>query len=388
MELLKLRVSYGKVGNDDIGNYAARQYYVSQNLLGMEGLVRGNIGNPYLKWESVEKLNAGLDVSFLQERLNISADVFSNRTTDMLTIEPVETVSGFKSVITNNGAMRTRGFELAINGRMVDRVLKWDMGLNLSTYKNEMTKIPGDRILTSYAGATFLTEKGLAANLFYGYKTNGVYTSDVEAQNWGLMYVNGNGIKSPFSGGDIRFTDRNGDHVIDENDRQVIGNPNPSLTGMFSNMFYWKRWELDAMITFSSGNDIYNYTRANIESMKDAGNQSLAMVNRWKADGQVTDIPRVELGDPHGNARFSDRWIEDGSYLRLRTLSVTYSLPLKRGAIKYVKISAAGNNVFTLTHYLGYDPEFSASGSLFTQGIDVGLEPQFRTIQLGVRIGL
>lgn len=380
IELLKLRVSYGKVGNDDIGNYAARQYYVSQNLLGMQGLVRGNIGNPYLKWESVEKLNAGVDVSFLHERLNISADVFSNRTKDMLMVEPVESVTGFKSIITNNGGMQTHGFELAINSRIVDRVLKWDMGLNLATYKNKITKIPGDRILTTYADATYLTEKGQAANLFYGYKTNGVFTSDAEAQSAGLI--------TPFKGGDMRFIDKNGDHVIDENDRQVIGNPNPSFTGMFSNMLSFKRWELDAIFTFISGNDIYNYTRANIESMKDAGNQSLAMVNRWRADGQVTDIPRAVWGDPAGNARFSDRWIEDGSYLRLRTLSLTYSLPLKRGAIKYVKISAAGNNVFTLTHYLGYDPEFSASGSLFTQGIDVGLEPQFRTIQLGVRIGL
>jgi len=386
IELLKLRVSYGKVGNDDIGNYAARQYYVSQNLLGMEGLVRGNIGNPYLKWESVEKLNAGVDVSLLQERLNISADIFSNRTRDMLIVEPVQTVTGFKSMITNNGAMRTRGFELALNGRVVDRMLKWDMGLNLATCKNKITKIPGDRILTTYAGATYLTEKGQAANLFYGYKTSGVFTSDAAAA--GMMYINANGIATPFKGGDIRFADKNGDHVIDDNDRQVIGNPNPSLTGMFSNRLSFKRWELDAIIIFISGNDIYNYTRANIESMKDAGNQSQAMVNRWRADGQITDIPRAAWGDPAGNARFSDRWIEDGSYLRLRTLSVTYSWSLKHSAIKYVKVSASGNNVFTLTHYLGYDPEFSASGSLFAQGIDVGLEPQFRTIQLGVRIGL
>lgn len=388
IEALKLRASYGRVGNDDIGNYAARQYYISQDLLGLEGLVRGNIGNPYLKWETVEKINAGLDASFLNERLNVSVDVFRNTTTDMLTIEPVETVTGFKSVITNNSAMKTHGFELAVNGRIVNRMLKWDMGLNLATYKNEITKIPGNRILTSYANATILTEKGSAANLFYGYRTNGVFTSDEEARNSGLLNVRSDGTTAPFTGGDIRFVDSNGDHLIDDDDRQVIGNPNPSLTGMFSNMFSWKRWSFDAVFTFSKGNDIYNYTRAGIESMSDAGNQSLAMVNRWRTDGQITDIPRVAWGDPSGNARFSDRWIEDGSYLRLRTISLTYSLTLKRSALKYIKISATGNNVFTFTRYLGYDPEFSASGSLFTQGIDTGLEPQFRTIQLGVRVGL
>ncbi|SFE96656.1 TonB-linked outer membrane protein, SusC/RagA family [Chitinophaga sp. CF118] len=388
IEVLKLRASYGKVGNDDIGNYTARQYYISQNLLGMQGLVRGNIGNPNLKWETVEKMNAGLDASFLNERLNISVDVFNNNTTDMLTVEPVKTVTGFKSVITNSSAMKTRGFELTVSGRIVDRNFKWDMGLNVARYENEITKIPGNRILTSYANATILTEKGHPANQFYGYKTNGVFISDEEALSSGLTHIRADGTTAPFAGGDIRFIDKNGDHLINDDDRQVIGNPNPSLTGMFSNMISWKRWSLDAVFTFSKGNDIYNYTRANIESMSDAGNQSLAMVNRWRADGQVTAIPRTAWGDPSGNARFSDRWIEDGSYLRLRTMSITYNLPLKRGALKYVKISATGNNIFTFTNYLGYDPEFSASSSLFTQGIDVGLEPQFRTIQLGVRIGL
>lgn len=386
IEMLKLRVGYGRTGNDDIGNYTARQYYVSQNLLGMQGLVRGNIGNPYLKWETVDRLNAGVDLSFLQERMNISLDVFRNNTWDMLTVEPVKSVTGFDQVMTNNSAMYTKGIELSVNGRILNNAVKWDAACNLATYRNKVTKIPGDRLLSTYAGATVLTAKGQPANQFYGYTTNGVFITDAAAA--GMRYMAADGSAVSFQGGDIQFTDINGDKIIDENDRQVIGDPNPDLTGMFSNTVSWKRWSLGLLFTFSKGNDIYNYTRAQIEDMSGSHNQSQAMINRWRSDGHVTAVPRAVWGDPAGNARFSDRWIEDGSYLRLRTLTMAYDFPVRPGALKYVKLYITGNNVFTWTRYLGYDPEFSAAGSVFAQGIDTGLEPQFRTVQLGVRIGL
>lgn len=168
----------------------------------------------------------------------------------------------------------------------------------------------------------------------------------------------------------------------------VIGNPNPDLFGSFNNRVSWKRWSADAQFTFSVGNDLYNYTRRNLESLSATSNQTLAVNNRWKADGQVTVVPKASLGDPMGNARFSDRWIEDGSYLRLRTIAITYDLPIKGKFIKYAKVYATANNLFTMSKYLGYDPEFSASGSIYTQGVDTTLEPQFRSVQIGARIGL
>jgi len=388
VDLLKLRASFGLIGNDDIGNYNARQYYVSQNLLGIQGLVRGNLANPALKWETVTKLNAGVDVAFFNERLSLSLDVFSNNTSDMITYEPVNTATGFKYAITNNGGMKTSGVELALSGRLINKVLKWDMGLNLGTARNEITKLPDNRMLTTFGGATILTEVGKAANLFYGYKTNGIIISDDEAASAGMSYRNVSGTLSPFLAGDIRFDDADGNSIIDENDMQVIGTPNPKFTGSVSNVVSWKRFSCDALITFSKGNDIYNYTRARLESMSGPENQTLQVLNRWRTDGQITNVPRASWGDPSGNARFSDRWIEDGSYLRLRTLSITYNFPVKEGVIiKYANIYATGNNLVTLTKYLGYDPEFSASGSVFTQGIDIGLEPQYRSVQLGVRIG-
>jgi TonB-linked SusC/RagA family outer membrane protein len=387
IDLLKLRASFGLIGNDDIGNYNARQYYVSQNLLGVQGLVRGNLANPALKWETVRKLNTGIDVAFLNERLNLSLDIFGNKTSDMITYEPVNTATGFKYAITNNGSMKTSGVELAVNGRLINKELKWDIGLNIGTAKNEITKLPDNKMITEFGGATFLSKVGKAANLFYGYKTNGIYLSDAEAASAGLFYTNNDGTLTPFQAGDVRFAD-DGNYVIDEKDMQVIGDPNPDFTGSISNFVSWKRISFDALITFSKGNDIFNYTRYVLESMMDFNNQTPRVINRWRTNDQVTTVPRASFGDPSGNARFSDRWIEDGSYLRLRTISITYDIPIKEGIIvKYAKIYATGNNLVTLTKYLGYDPEFSASGSVFTQGIDVGLEPQYKSVQLGVRIG-
>jgi TonB-linked SusC/RagA family outer membrane protein len=388
IDMLKLRASFGLVGNDDIGNYNARQYYVSQNLLGIQGLVRGNIANPALKWETITKQNAGIDIAFMNERLSLSLDFFRNITTDMITYEPVNTATGFKYAVTNNGGMKTSGVELAINGRLINSALKWDIGLILMTAKNRISKLPDFRMLTEFGGATILTEVGKAANLFYGYKTNGIFISDAEASGAGLSYRNSDGTLSPFLAGDVRFVDADGNKTIDENDMQVIGNPNPEFTGSISNVVSWKRFTFDALITFSKGNDIFNYTRSVLESMKGPDNQTLNVINRWRTNGQVTTVPRASWGDPSGNARFSDRWIEDGSYLRLRTISLTYDIPIREGLlIKYARIYATGNNLVTLTKYLGYDPEFSATGSIFTKGIDVGLEPQFRSVQLGVRIG-
>jgi len=386
IDLLKLRASYGLVGNDDLGNYTAKQYYVSQSFLGSQGLVRGNIANTALRWETVEKLNLGLDASFLKERLSFSVDVFQNRTRDMLMQEAVAVVTGFDYALSNSGGMKTDGLELAVAGRLLNRNLKWDMGLTLSKYRTEITKIPEDRLITGYAGASILSQKGMASNLFYGYKTAGVYATDADASS--LQSLESDGTLVPFKGGDIRFLDLNNDKLIDENDREVIGNPNPDFVGMLNNRFAWKRFSMDALFTFSVGNDIYNFMRRELESMSTLQNQSPKVLNRWKAQGQITDVPRAIIGDPAGNSRFSDRWIEDGSYLRLRNLTVAYDFPIANRAIKQVKVYLTGNNIFTVTKYLGYDPEFSATSSVFTQGIDTVLEPQFRTIQLGFRIGL
>jgi hypothetical protein len=197
-----------------------------------------------------------------------------------------------------------------------------------------------------------------------------------------------NGTILPFKGGDVRFSDMNGDKMINDQDRQIIGNPNPDFFGSVNTHIEWKRFSLDGLFTFSKGNDIYNYTRRQLESQSSYNNQTTAVLNRWQNNGQVTNIPRVSFGDPMGNSRFSDRWIEDGSYFRLRTAALSYSLPIKAGFLRYCILYVTGNNLFTLQKYLGYDPEMSATTNVLGQGVDVSLEPQYRSVQVGIRLGL
>jgi TonB-linked SusC/RagA family outer membrane protein len=389
VDLLKVRASFGLSGNDDIGNFTARQYYTSQNLLGMQGLTRGGPGNNRLQWEASTLLNGGIDAAILNERVSLSVDVYQRKTNKMIMYEPAPVASGFSYIITNTGGMTTKGIEASLATRIINgSSFKWDVDMNISKYRSKVDKLPVDNIVSTFGGAAYVTQPGDAPNLFYGYKTNGVYTTDDAAAADALSIKKADGSLAPFKGGDIQFEDKNGDSIIDDNDRQVIGNPNPDFTGAFNNKFQYKRFELDVLVTFVKGNDLYNYTRNQLEAMYGANNQTLAVRNRWRANGQETTIPKATWGDPMGNSRFSDRFIEDGSYMRLRSVTLTYSVPFKPGFFKYATVYLTGNNLFTLTKYKGYDPEFSATESIFGMGVDNTLEPQFRSVLLGARIGL
>jgi TonB-linked SusC/RagA family outer membrane protein len=389
-DLLKLRASYGMTGNDDIGNYTAQQYYVSSNFLGTQGLVRGDFGNDELQWESIHKANLGMDASLFNERLNITVDGYRNMTYKMIVDETLPTVAGINHALTNSGTMKTIGGEVAVNGRIVNRSsLKWDLGFTIAHYRSTINRLPDPySIVTEYADGYILSALNKTPNLFYGYRTNGVYTSDAEPAADGLKVIQSTGQPVAFRGGDVRFIDINGDKIIDNNDRQIIGDPNPDYFGSVSNSLTWKRFTLDALFTFTNGNDIYNYTRRQLESESNFNNQTTAVLNRWKTNGQTTNIPRATYGDPVGNSSFSDRWIEDGSYLRLRTATLSFDLPIKTNFLRYSVLYLTGNNLVTLSKYLGFDPEMSATVSPIGQGVDITLEPQHRSVQVGVRFGL
>ncbi|WP_281225992.1 SusC/RagA family TonB-linked outer membrane protein [Flavobacterium aquiphilum] len=390
IDYLKLRLGFGTSGNDDIGNYTAQRYYVSQNLLGMQGLVRDNIGNPNLKWETVSKSNLGIDFGLFKERINASIDYYVNKTKDMIVYESISNTSGFDYVASNSGAMRTFGTEFSLNARVINSPdFIFDFGFNLSHYENKVQSLPSGDILTQFGGATYLTSVGKDANLFYGLDSNGVYSTTAEANADGLSRRLTNGNLVPFGAGDMRFRDVNGDKVIDDKDRVVIGNPNPDIMGSFNANFTYKRFSLQGLFNFSVGNDLYNGVRYNLEKMSGYENQSVAVANRWRAEGQQTDMPKAVWGDPMGNSEFSDRWIEDGSYLRLKTLVLGYDFKVNEAKhVKYIKLYATANNLFTVSKYLGFDPEFSATSSIFGQGADIGLVPQFTSYQLGLRLGL
>ena len=389
IDVLKLRATYSKTGNDDIGNYTAKQSYVSYNLLGMQGLVRGNVANPGLQWESNSKFNFGLDIALLKERVNVSLDIYHNKTNNMLAYEPLPVASGFEYALTNTGSMKTRGVDLSISTRIINKKqLKWDLGLNLSTYKSTIVSLPAN-LISSYGGATSQILVGQSVSRFFGYKTNGVYKSDAEAAADGFTKLQSDGSYAAYKGGDIRFVDFNGDKVINDKDRQVIGDPAPKYTGGISTQLEYKRFTLDALFTFSQGNKVYNGIRYILESQSTTDNQLQSVVNRWRVPNQVTNMPKASFGDPMGNSSFSDRWIEDGSYLRLKTITIGYQIPVKSGNfLRYVTLYVTGNNLITFTKYLGYDPEFYSAESVLARGIDIGLEPQFKSFITGLRIGL
>lgn len=390
INLLKLRASYGMSGNDDVGNFNAKQFYISQNFLGTSGLVRGNFGNDELQWESVHKLNAGVDAGLFNERLSLSFDVYRHMTYKMLVNEEMPTASGIGQALTNSGTMKTTGAELSLMGRVVNKPqLKFDLGFTAGRYKSILNRLPDPwMIVTDYAGGSYIGSLKNVPNLFYGFKANGVYASDAEAASEGLGVMQGTGAIIPFRGGDIRFADLNGDKLIDGNDRQVIGNPNPDFFGSISTNLVWRNFSFETFFTFIQGNDMYNYTRRQLESQSDFSNQTTAVLNRWRNVGQVTSMPRASFGDQVGNSRFSDRWIEDGSYFRLKSATLSYNLPFKSEFLRYSMIYVTGNNLFTLTKYLGYDPEMSATINAWGQGVDITLEPQYRSLQIGLRFGL
>jgi hypothetical protein len=242
---------------------------------------------------------------------------------------------------------------------------------------------------------------GHAANQFYGYKSLGVFATTADAQAAsahaageatydakGLYFLDESHNRVYFEAGDMHFADLNGDGMIDEQDRTVIGDPNPDIYGNIFTSLSWKGFKLDVRFNYSLGNDVYNYMRSQLEGGTRFMNQSTAMLRRWQVEGQQTDMPRIAFQDPKGNARFSDRWIEDGSYLRMKSVTLSYNLPVNSEYIQGFQFWIQGNNLLTFTKYLGTDPEMTMTSSVLGQGIDLGRIGQSRSIVAGVKINL
>jgi TonB-linked SusC/RagA family outer membrane protein len=387
VNLLKLRANLSISGNDDIGNYSNRSYYTVQTFLGFNGLVMGGIPNKELGPEIMKKVNIGIDGSFFKERMQVSLDVYHHMISDMITMSDAPQYSGFDYYLSNGGAMNNTGIDLSVSGRIINKDVKWDMGLNISTYKNNITRLDCGTLESNINGATVQTKVGQPIGVFYGYKTDGVYQYQADAETEGHYLMQG-AIKKTFGGGDMKFVDVTGEGMISEEDRQVIGNPNPDVLGSLFNTVSYKGLALDMKLNFSVGNDVFNYTRYRLESMTGYENQSLATINRWRVDGQNTSIPKASWGDPMGNARFSDRWIEDGSYLRLKNLTLSYAVPERSSFLQSLKVFVTGENLLTLTNYMGADPEFSQNENPLYYGVDAVICPQPKAVFIGLKIGL
>lgn len=391
IEELKLRASYSISGNDDIGNTNALNFLMVDHYRETTGVQRGNFTDGSLKHETLEQLNAGMDISLYGNRLNLLINYYNITTKDMLVFEPQSFYTGFSFVPTNNGSVNTRGLEIETNLRIVNQSrFKWDLNVNITPLqKSEVLEIRDDRLVTSFAGGEFISETGQSILEFYGYEYDGVITTSEEAE--ALSLINEKGI--PFVAGDARYIDYSGpagvpDSIINDYDKVSLGSPLPEIYGGISNTFTYGRWSLNVGVYFVSGNKSFNYLRYQNEKMTDLSNQSTTALNRWYYEGHETDIPRALWEDPAGNSAFSSRWIEDASFLRIKNLTLSYAIPDQFLAFRNMKVYVTVNNLFTWSNYLGYDPEFSYSFNSMAQGIDYGLIPSTRSVIAGIKVGL
>ena len=399
IDYLKLTAGYGLSGNDNLPFDAAHSYFKSTLFLGqIPGLSLENIGNSEIQWETTRRLNAGIEGRFLNNRLSASFNYFKSWTDNLLTLRSLNFLSGIQQNWSNGGSLENEGFDVSFGAHLISsNTWNWSVGASMGHYVNCLTELPNGTLYDDHEvlGATIRSQVGQSINTFYGLKTEKtksgtiVYATSEEAAEDGLYRLRADGVtKDYFGAGDVKYLDVDNNGEINDEDRTVIGDANPDIYGNIWTSLSYKRLSLDVNFNYSLGGDVYNYMRQQMESGSRFMNQTTALLNRWAYEGQVTDIPSAQYGDPMGNSAFSDRWIEDGSYLRLKNITLSYKLPINNTYIQGITVWARATNVFTVTKYLGLDPEFSMGNSVLMQGIDRGYLTSGRSFNLGVKINL
>ena len=380
---LKLRGGWGQVGNQaGIGSYGHLQLYqinrqewwgATSNRNALVALTPSTFSNPDLTWEKTTQTNVGLDISLFKNRLSITADAYFKKTTDLLMNIELPATSPIRYMYRNEGEMENRGLEFGINSRNFVGDFSWNTDFNISFNRNKLTKLNLQKIYY-YATTSEATneqvvrlEEGQPLGQFWGYISDGVNPQT----------------------GDIMYRDTNGDGRITTSDKTYIGDPNPDFTFGMTNDFSYKNFSLSIFLQGSYGNDIYNASRIEMEAMYNWRNQSTAVLDRWRTPGQVTDIPRALSST--NNILASTRWIEDGSYLRVKSVTLSYNVPienLKRYGIRRIQPYFTAQNLLTWTSYKGFDPEVNqfANSNQPVFGIDWGTYPQTKTFIFGLNL--
>jgi len=376
---MKLRFGWGKNGNQEgIPNYAQYgliSYYRQPQTNPLSGPASSQVtyGNPDLRWETTTQSNIGLDLSLWTGRVNFSADAYYKKTDDLLMNVQLSNSLPISTIQTNAGVIENKGLEFALGTINTTGDFKWRTDFNISFNKNKVLEL--DYTEVYYFGRIYsnnqdvsIVRAGLPLGVFYGYISEGV---DEET-------------------GDLIYKDYNENGMFDPGDRTIIGDGNPDFTYGFTNTLSWKNFDLNIFFQGSQGNDIFNATRIDLEGMFDSKNQSTAVLDRWTPTNRITDIPRAIGGGNINNVRNSTRFVEDGSYLRLKSLTLAYNInpkSLERMKIQKLSLYVTGQNLLTFTKYSGFDPEVNAFGRSATElGIDYGTYPQSRTITFGVNV--
>lgn len=366
---LKLKLSYGLTGNDNIGAFRSLDVYSGgANYYGSPGTIPRQISNPDIKWETTSNTNAGIDLGLFNNRILLSTDLYYNHTKDLLLFRVLPGSSGFTSYADNIGELENKGMEFDLTTQNLTGTLIWTTNFNISFNRNKILKLYGDKPSTPEGRGNNTLIEGQPIGVFYMYKSLGVDPSS----------------------GELVFEDVNGDGVIGDEDRQIVGDPNPDFSGGFNNMFTYKNLSLDIFIQYTYGNDIFNGVRQYAENMTISNdNQLVTVKDRWQEPGDITYVPKAGVTS---NNWVSSHYIEDGSYLRLKRVSFNYDLPQKYlkklgGYFSSFRIYLRGQNLYTLTPYSGMDPEVNYSGiSNVVRGVDFFTYPQVRTYTLGIKM--
>ena len=383
---LKVRAGYGVTGSQaSVGNYSyLASYNTSVYPFGISSgnqtaLVSSTLANPYIHWEEVAQTNIGFDASLFNSRVMFSFDAYLKETRDMLVKASIPITSGFEdttTTYTNAGKVRNQGIEMSLHTINLTGELGWETNLTATYNKNKIKDLNSDvpyyinQINNSYV--TMLA-KDYPINVFYGYVTDGIFQNQSE--------VNTHAVQPGAEPGDIRFRDLNNDGVINDSDRTVIGNPNPSWLFSMNNSLSYKGFELSVFLQGIAGNKIYNANNIDNTGMAAAYNQTTDVLKRWQGEGTSNSMPRAVFGDPNQNTRVSDRFVENGSYLRLKNITLSYTFPkqwLQKAQIENARLSLSCENVATITGYSGFDPEVGVNG------IDQNRYPISRTFSLGL----
>lgn len=384
---LKLRAGYGITGNDKIGSYSYIQTYSTGAYIFGDDvattLMAKTMANPAIHWEEVRQANIGIDLSMWKSRLNLSVDGYLKNTADMLVKAAIPITSGFEdttTTYTNAGKVRNKGVEFTLNTVNFDGAgdgFRWETAITATYNRNKIVSLNSDTPLyQNETGGAYITmqKNGQPINVFYGYVTDGLFQTQDEVDSHAFQ-------ENSTASGDIRFKDLNNDGVINENDRTIIGNPNPDWLFSMTNNFYFKGLDLSIFLQGVTGNDIFNAVNIENEGMANAHNQTTSTKYRWTGYGTSTKMPRAVYGDPNHNVRISDRFVEDGSYLRIKNITLGYTFPQKwmdKICFTSARIFFSCENVLTLTNYSGFDPEVGING------IDWNIYPISRTFSLGL----
>jgi TonB-linked SusC/RagA family outer membrane protein len=387
---LKLRTSYGITGNQGISAYRSLAQMSSSffvyNDVSVNSVHPTAIANNDLTWETTAQFDVGFDMDFLNKRISLSADYYNKQTKDLLFNVPIASFSGYTSRLANIGRVENKGFEFYLSSRNLVDKFQWNTSLNISVNRNKVLSLPGgnDIINAAISGSSggsldnSVLREGESVGSFYGYVYDGVYQVDDN-------FIPGGGFEAEAGGEKFVDVDNNG--MLNTSDRTIIGNPNPKAIWGLNNDFSYKGFDMNIFFQSSVGGDVLNAVALELDRLSGISNASKNALNRWTPENTNTDIPRAYAGRA---ARTSTRFIEDGTYIRLKNVSLGYNIPipvLTKLKMLSARIYVSAQNLFTITNYSGVDPEVAYNSSNTNIGIDYGSYPNVKSFTIGLNIG-